>query len=281
MTIFVGIGIVIACVIGGYMMAHGVMGVLFQPAEFVIIVGAAVGGLVIGTPTRTLKVIGASLKNAIKSTSHAQTFLDVLKVIFDLASLVRAEGLLAMEKHVENPTKSEILGRLAHHEDLMNFLVDSLRLVLLGTPIEDMMEMLEAEFEIREHEAEEPGAVVATVADALPGLGIVAAVLGIIITMNSIGGDSASVGKHVAAALVGTFLGVLLAYGFVSPLASAIKHERHHALQLLRVAKAGVVGIARGGNPLMTCESARHDIPTHDRPSFNAMEEFLKGSKGK
>jgi len=203
--------------------------------------------------------------------------MDLLRVLFDLATLSRSNGILAMEKHVESSEESDILSSISTRHELIEFLCDSLRLVVLGISPMELTNMLDADLEVREEEAHEPGAALANVADALPGLGIVAAVLGIIITMGSIGGDSAAVGMHVAAALVGTFLGVLLSYGFVGPLANVVKGEGQRGLILMKVARTGVLSLSTGINPMMVCESARRSIPEDDRPGFKEMEETLRG----
>jgi chemotaxis protein MotA len=277
MVILVGVLIVTGCVLGGYMLAHGQMFVLVQPAELIIIGGAALGSLIIGTPMHTIKKIGSTLKGALGGKGKDQNIhMSILSVLYELSSLVRTEGILAMEDHVEKSADSKILQKIGHKNDLIEFLCDSLRLVLLGIGTDELMEMLDSDLEVREEIGGEPAAALSTVADSLPGLGIVAAVLGIIITMNSIGGESAMVGKHVAAALVGTFLGVLLAYGFVGPLANVVKTVGHEEMILMKVARNGVLSLAVGTNPLMVCESARRAIPEFQRPSFKKMEDSLR-----
>ena len=277
MTIIIGFAVVISCVIGGYLLAHGSLAVLIQPAEFIVIGGAAVGALIIGTPSHVMKRIGGYIKAALsgKGTS-GPVYLDVLRVLFELATLSRSNGILAMEKHVESPDDSEILGKINTRHELIEFLCDSLRLVVLGISPHELSDMLDADLEVREEESHEPGAALANTADALPGLGIVAAVLGIIITMASIGGDSAAVGEHVAAALVGTFLGVLLSYGFVGPLANVVKNEAAKDLVLMKVARTGILALSSGINPMMVCESARRSIPENNRPGFKEMEDMLR-----
>jgi chemotaxis protein MotA len=278
MTVIVGFLVVIGCVIGGYLLAHGNLAVLFQPAELIIIGGAAAGSLVISTPVHTMKKIVAALKASVGAKDH-NVHINILHVLYELSSLVRTEGILAMEEHVEKANDSKILQRISNRKDLIEFLCDSLRLVLLGIGTEELSEMLDSDLEVREEVGQEPSAALATVADSLPGLGIVAAVLGIIITMNSIGGDSAMVGKHVAAALVGTFLGVLLAYGFVGPLAHVVKNIGTEELTLMKVARNGVLSLSVGTNPMMVCESARRAMPEFMRPSFKKMEDTLRQNK--
>lgn len=277
MNIIIGLVVVVGCVIGGYLMAHGSLAVLYQPAEFVVIFGAAVGAMIIGTPGHVLKKMAALLGAGFSGkTGGKAVYMELLKVLFELATLSRSNGILAMEKHVESPEESEILGQIHTRHELVEFLCDSLRLVVLGISPYELTGMLDADLEVREEESHEPGTALSTTADALPGLGIVAAVLGIIITMGSIGGDSASVGKHVAAALVGTFLGVLLSYGFVGPLATVVKNESAKELVMMKIARSGILSLATGINPMMVCEAARRSIPEADRPGFKEMEDTLR-----
>ena len=277
MFIIVGFIVVIVAVTGGYFLAHGNFVVLFQPAEFLIIMGSAAGAFIIGTPVPIMKKVFAAIASGVtgKSGGH-KLYMSLLKVLYEFGSLVRKEGILAMENHVENAKGSEILRDINHRTELVDFMRDSLRLVLMGIPTEDLARMIDTDIDVREEESAEPHEALSTIADSLPGLGIVAAVLGIIITMNSIGGESATVGKHVAAALVGTFLGVLLCYGFVGPLARVVKTECHHDLVLMRVARVGILSISLGDNPLIICESARRAIPMDERPDFKTMEDTLK-----
>lgn len=280
MTIIIGSLIVIGFVITGYLMAHGHLLVLFQPAEFLIIGGAAGGAFIISTPLHTIKAIISALISRITGKSvKRELFMDLLKVLHELSSLARKAGILAIEKHTEDPTNSEIFKRISSHKLLVGYLCDSLRLVVTGISQSELVEMLDSDMEVREAESHEPGDALATTADSLPGLGIVAAVLGIIITMNSIGGDSSEVGKHVASALVGTFLGVLMCYGFVGPLANVVKSEMQKQLILLKVARNGVLSLSEGAHPLMVCELARRSIPETLRPSFTEMEEALRAKE--
>jgi len=278
MTVLIGILVVFGCVIGGFLVSKGNLLVLLQPAEFMVIGGAAIGALIIGTPMHTIKQIGASIKASFSGKSGgAKIYMELLRVLYSFSSLVRKEGILALEKHIETPEESEVFKSIAYNNNLVAYLCDSLRLVVLGITPEELLEMLDADLETREAESHQPGDALNTTADSLPGLGIVAAVLGIIITMNSIGGEAAMVGKHVAAALVGTFLGVLLCYGLVGPLANVVKYERHIDLMLLKVARSGVISLSLGTNPLMVCEAARRSIPEAYRPEFKVMEDTLRG----
>lgn len=278
MNIVIGAVVVIVCVISGYLMAHGILGVLFQPSEFIVIGGAAVGSLIIGTPMPVVKEIVSGLLGHItgKTIKHGDS-LTTLQVLHELAATMRKEGKLALEPHLENPEGSSIFGKLGSHHRIMEVLADGLRMVTMDTDPAQLSEMMDKDLETREEELVEPAEALSHVADALPGLGIVAAVLGIINTMNSIGGDSAAVGEHVAAALVGTFLGVLLAYGFLGPMAQILKRIALNEIALLRAAATGVMMIAEEANPLVVCEAARRSIPEEMRPKFAEMETLLRG----
>lgn len=276
MAVIIGMIVVMGSVIGGYLIGHGNLAVLFQPGEFLTIGGAALGSLIISTSLHTIKEIIGALKNRLTGKGHGQKFImDVIWVLNQLSSQARREGLLVFEQHAEDPEKSFILQKIIKQHELVGFICDALRLISIGLSTEELTEILNADIETREAENAEPAEAVTTVADALPGLGIVAAVLGIIVTMNSIGGDTATVGKHVASALVGTFLGVLLAYGFVGPIAHVVKQEKAWEIILLKVVRNGMISVSSGLNPFVVCESARRSIPESLRPSFKEMETSL------
>ncbi len=276
MNVVIGTVVVLVSVVVGYLFAHGNLAVLYQPSEFIIIVGAASGAFFIGTPMHTIKRVGKGIVSGITRKKGNAPYMALLQVIYDLSTLARKEGILALEQHVDNASTSKVFSNISNDKKLLEYISDSVRMVLIGIEISDLSEMLEVDLETRENESLEPHSSLSTIAESLPGLGIVAAVLGIIITMNSIGGDSAEVGKHVAAALVGTFLGVLLCYGLVGPLARVVKFEMHHEMMMLKIAKVGVIGLSLGNNPMIVCEAARRVIPENVRPSAENMEEVLR-----
>jgi chemotaxis protein MotA len=221
----IGIFVVISAVVGGYLLERGHIRVLIQPAELLIIAGAALGTLLIGNPPRILKRIVQSIGDVVTGSKFNQArYVDSLKMIFELLNKARKDGLVALESDIEEPEKSEILKRYSqfvndHHA--RDFVCDTLRMAITGSldPF-DVDQMMELDMEVHHHEAYHSIAALSTMAESLPGLGIVAAVLGVVITMGSLGGPPEQIGEKVAAALVGTFLGVLLCYGFVGPLAS-------------------------------------------------------------
>lgn len=282
-TLFVIIGIVVVfgAVIAGFLMEHGHMLVLLQPAELIIIGGAALGTLLIANPLHVLKKIIAALLGVLKpSPINQELYLDQLTMMFELYSKARKEGLVAIEADVEEPEKSPIFSArpkfLADHH-LRDFVCDTLRMAVSGgiDPF-DIDQMIEVDMDVHHSEATKPIAALTSIADSLPGLGIVAAVLGVVITMGAIGGPPEEVGKKVAAALVGTFLGILLCYGLVGPLAANMnktiddEHALYHVLRLVMIASM------KGSPPIMAVEMGRRAIPARVRPSFQQLESSCR-----
>ena len=227
MLLIVGALVVIGSVIGGFLIEGGHLLVLSQPAEFLIIGGAALGSLVIATPLSILKVLVAQILALFKPAKGKAEYSELLSMLFQLFKLSQQGGIMALESHVEAPEKSAIFSKypafLAHHEAL-NFLSDSLKAMIVGgiSP-HDLDTLMEMDLEVRHHHASRPAGTLGKVGDSLPGLGIVAAVLGVVNTMAAIDGPPSAIGEKVGAALVGTFLGILLCYGFVQPLAARLE----------------------------------------------------------
>jgi chemotaxis protein MotA len=243
MYAIIGIVMVFGAVIGGFLMEKGNLSVLVQPAELIIIAGAAAGTLLVANPMRILKAIAAGVIGAIKGSPFSKKrYLDTLRMMYQFLNKVRKEGLLCVEMDVEKPQESAVFKEfpafLADHHAL-DFVCDTLRTVITGgVEAFDMDQMMELDMEVHHHESMQPIDALTTIADSLPGLGIVAAVLGVVITMGALGGPPGEIGKHVAAALVGTFLGILLCYGVVGPLAEnmrKIADEENEYLHVLRV----------------------------------------------
>jgi chemotaxis protein MotA len=282
MPLIVGMLVVFGAVIGGFVIAGGNVMVLVQIAEFVVIGGAAIGSMIVahgpGIVARVLKHV----LDLMRPAPHGkEDYTDLLKLLFALFNLSRREGLLALEKHVEHPDKSEIFTQhprfLANHH-ARHFLCDTMKVILTGTisPL-DLSDMMDSDLETAEQETMIVPNLVQSTADAMPGFGIVAAVLGVVITMGAIGGSPAEIGHHVAAALVGTFLGVLMAYGVLGPLASAMKLRVHGEHQFMVAIKNALVSFGRGEAPLTCCEFARRNIEPVQRPGFSEMEDFVRG----
>jgi chemotaxis protein MotA len=277
----IGIVVVFGCVVAGYLMEHGNLKVLMQPAELIIILGAAIGTVLIANPMYILTAIGKGIGGAFGGSPYnKQKYLDTLKMMYELFARARKEGLMSLEADSDDPEKSAIFTKYPkflkdHHA--MAFVCDSLRMAA-GGGIEpfDADQMMEADMDIHHHGATQPVAALSTMADSLPGLGIVAAVLGVVITMGALGGPPEEIGKKVAAALVGTFLGILLCYGLVGPLAvnmTKIAEDEHAYYHVLRIM---LVALLKGINPGVAVEMGRRAIPSHVRPTFQEAEAFCK-----
>ncbi len=282
MLVIVGIVVVTVGVIVGFLMAGGNLLVLFQPSEFVTIGGAVIGSLLISTPMSTLKkMIAAIPKTMTKKEDSKEESLNLLKSFYDLFVLAQRNGLLSLEKHVENPAQSEVLSKnekLLKNEIVLAFVCDTLKVMLSGgIPPHEIEELMETEIDTIVHEKKPVTAIMTKVSDALPGLGIVAAVLGIIVTMGSINAGAEAVGKHVAAALVGTFLGVLLSYGFMGPLVTNIELMFEEEIRYMETIKACIVAYSKGNPPIIAVEIARRTIATDYRPTFSELEQYLRG----
>ena len=281
----IGIVVVFGCIVAGYLMEHGNMKVLMQPAELIIIGGSALGTVLISNPIHTLKQIVSGLIAVFGSSKFGeQRYIDTLKMMYELLQKARKEGLVALETDIEEPDKSPLLSKYKefvkdHHA--VHFVCDTLRMAVSGgVEVFDLDQMLDADMEVHHHEANEPVAALSTMADSLPGLGIVAAVLGVVITMGAIGGPPEEIGHKVAAALVGTFLGILLCYGLFGPLAARmgkIGEEQHAYMMVLRVT---MIAFLKGVAPIMAVEIGRRTVPGHVRPSFKKVEEACRGGKG-
>ncbi|MGP0021512.1 MAG: flagellar motor stator protein MotA [Candidatus Sulfotelmatobacter sp.] len=283
MFAIIGIVIVFGCVVAGYLMEHGNLRVLIQPAELVTIGGAAVGTLLVANPLHTLKKIAAGIGGVFGGSKFGkQTYIDTLKMMYDLLNKARKDGLMALESDVEEPEKSAVFSKnpafLKNHH-VCDFVCDSLRMAITGIDAFDLDQMLDLDLEVQHQDSAQPTAALSTMADSLPGLGIVAAVLGVVITMGSLGGPPEEIGHKVAAALVGTFLGILLCYGLVGPIATNMTkaaEEEHAFLYVLRVL---MVSFLKGTAPIMAVEVARRAVPGHVRPSFKELEQACR-SKG-
>lgn len=281
MFVIIGIVVVFGCVMAGYLMEHGSLKVLMQPAELVIIGGAALGTLLVANPLHILKKIGGGIGGVFGGSKFGkQTYIDTLKMLYDLLNKARKDGLMALEADVEDPHKSPVFSKnptfLTNHH-VCDFVCDSLRMAITGVDAFDLDQMLDLDLEVHHASASQPTAALSTMADSLPGLGIVAAVLGVVITMGSLGGPPEEIGHKVAAALVGTFLGILLCYGLVGPIASNMTkaaEEEHAFLYVMRVL---MVSFLKGTAPIMAVEMARRAVPGHVRPSFKELEAACRG----
>jgi chemotaxis protein MotA len=281
MFAIVGILVVFAAVIGGFLMEKGHMMVLLQPAELLIIAGAGMGTLLVANPVHILKGILAGLIGVVKGSPIGKVrYLNTLKMMYQFLNKVRKEGLLSVEMDVEKPEESTIFKNypefLKDHHSLY-FVCDTLRMAITGgvEPF-DMDQMMELDMEVHHDDATEPVSALTTMADALPGLGIVAAVLGVVITMGSLGGPPEEIGGKVAAALVGTFLGILLCYGVAGPLSSNMGKTAAEHDSYLHVLRVLLLSFLKGSAPMIAIEMGRRAIPAHVRPTFDEMERHCK-----
>ncbi len=281
MFAIIGMLIVLGAIAGGYLMEHGNLKVLIQPAELLIIGGAALGTLLIANPLPTVIAVIKGALGVFGGSRCTKPYLEALKMLNDLFQSARKGGLANIESDIEDPGKSQLFGKYPkflkdHHA--LHFVCDTLRVAITGGISSfEIDQLMELDMEVYHHESSEPIAALTAVADALPGLGIVAAVLGVVITMGSIGGPPEEVGHKVAAALVGTFLGILLCYGFFGPLASNMSKINQAESQYYQVLRAGLIASIKGAPPALAVESARRSIPSHIRPSFKEMEAACKG----
>ena len=281
MFVIIGLVIVFGAVIGGYVMHHGEIAVLIQPNEFVILGGAALGTLIIANPPSVLKACITQMLGLLKPNPYgAKAYAELLQVLYEVFQKARKDGLVGLESHIEEPEKSDIFTKypsFANNHHAVSLLCDTLKVLLTGT-VEDhnLAEILDVDLEKHHHEGMLVPHAITTVGDAMPGFGIVAAVLGVIITMGSIGGAASEIGEKVAAALVGTFLGILLAYGVFGPLAKAMETRLHAEHDYMLCIRTALLSFARGDAPMTAVEFSRRNIEPHERPSFAELEEMTR-----
>ena len=277
-----GIILVFVCMVVGYTMAHGNLMALVQPAEFVTIFGMALGAMVISAPMTILKRCVSCMTGSLKGSHfNEKAFEELLVTLFRLFALARKSGMLALETHIAEPLKSDIISKyhsLSHNKTALDLMTETLRMVLDGSAqSEEIDALMESSIETYETESHMPLSVLQKVGDGLPGIGIVGAVLGIIITMGHIDGRPEEVGQHVASALVGTFLGVFLAYGLLNPIISAVQQQEAEEVRYLQVMKTAIASYATGASPSVAVEFARRAIFSFARPSATTIEKACKG----
>lgn len=282
MFVIVGYLVIVGCVLGGFMIAGGHLGVLMQPVEVLIIVGAAAGSFLASNSSATIKAAIAGGFGTLKGSRFSKNYYMELLVSFNaLCQKARREGLLSLEKVVDDPEGSSVFSeKIAHDHHLMDFICDKLRLILTGIDTNQLEELIEAEIEGHHETGHGPIKAVQRLADGMPAFGIVAAVMGVVHTMESVGIPPAELGKLIAAALVGTFLGILISYGFVAPVAAVMEDRLEEEACAYRCAQQGLVNCAKGTSPAITVEFMRTTIPHHIRPSFSEVEDALKSAKG-
>jgi chemotaxis protein MotA len=279
----IGIVVVVGAVLGGFVMAGGPLPVLIQPNELIVIGGAAIGTLIIGAPGKfRSRLIGAFKKSFTGTLPTKSDYLDILKMQFEVATFIRRNGAIALENHLTDLKQSDIFKKYSsflHHHHAVDFYRDALRQVVNGVSVEDLMMLLDSELEVHHTEEHLPIGLIKTVGDALPGLGIVAAVLGIVITMGHLDGGAEEIGHHVAAALVGTFLGILICYGMLQPLATNLELQGVAFGRYMACLKEGLLASMRGASPAFAVEFARKSIFSDERPTSEETEAACKEVK--
>lgn len=282
MLFFIGLIIVFGSVLYGYVMSHGNLLALWQPFEILIICGAAFGAFLLGNPGHVvLTCFKLTPQIIMGSKVNKAMYMDVLGLVYDILNKARREGIMAIEADVESPATSAIFSRypaIQANEELANFIADYFRIIAAGNLTSFELEsLMDQEIDARLHELELPGNAVSKVADALPGFGIVAAVLGIVITMGAIDGEISEIGTHVAAALVGTFSGVFLAYGVVAPVSTIMRHLAEEEIKLYEAVKSCIIASLNGLPPQLAVEFGRKSLFTHGRPTFTEVESKVRG----
>lgn len=281
MLLAIGFLIVIASMIGGYLLSHGDLLALWQPYELLIICGCAFGAFLISNPVKVIKLaISASGRVFGKSKYSQKRYMELLSLIYEILNKTRREGMMAIEADIDSPEESEIFTRypsLLADGLIVDFICDYLRIIAAGNMTAFELEsLIDMEIETRIEELEQPSMAIAKVADSLPGFGIVAAVLGIVVTMRELGGPPDKLGVHVAAALVGTFLGVYLAYGFVGPLGNAIEHRNKEEVKFYECIKVCLLAMVNGVPPQLAVEYGRKTLFSAVRPTFTELEDFVR-----
>ncbi|MEK7724442.1 MAG: flagellar motor stator protein MotA [Acidobacteriota bacterium] len=284
MLIIVGIAVVLISVAIGFAMVNGPFGTLIQPSEYVVIGGAVIGATIASNPMKYLMQILGKLPLALKGSIYTKTsYSEVLRMQYDVFVNSKKNGLLSIEEDVNNPHSFSLFTKyptfVANHH-AVDFFCDAMKMLVNGAcSAEELEMMLEAELETHHEEAAIVPALLQRASDALPGLGIVAAVLGIVVTMQHIDGPPEEIGHHVAAALVGTFLGLLLSYGMVSPISTHIENLGHDEAKYFNCLKAGIVAYANGAAPSTAIEFSRKTILSFERPPLSELEPMLKEIK--
>lgn len=259
--------------------------VLMQVSEFIILGGAALGSIIVGNrPVVVKRIFAESLAMLRPNPFNRSAYVELLQVLYEVFYTARRDGLVGIEPHIEDPESSEMFGRyptFKHNHHALYFFTDTVKVLLTGA-VEDhhLAEILDLDLQQYEEEAMAVPNALARTGDAMPGFGIVAAVLGVIITMAHIGGSPAQVGESVAAALVGTFLGILMAYGVLGPLSQAVESRIRGEQAYLRCVRTGLLSFARGDPPITSVEFARRNIEPEDRPSFAEVEELTRRKGG-
>ena len=286
MLVIIGYIIVCASVFGGFAMAGGHLAALFQPLELLMIGGAAAGAFLVGNNGKAIKATIAALPSLFKGSRYTKDlYMELMSLLFEVLSKVRKEGLMSIEGDIDKPEESPLFSKypavLADHH-IVEFMTDYLRLMVSGNMDAFQIEnLMDNEIETHHHEGAVPAHVIAKVGDGLPAFGIVAAVMGVVHTMESVGIPPSELGMLIAHALVGTFLGILLAYGFVGPLASLLEQKLDESSKMFQCVKVTLLASLNGYAPALAVEFGRKVLFSTERPTFNELEDHIKKSKTK
>ena len=281
MFAIIGLLVVTGCVAGGYAMAHGNFSVLWQPAEVVTIVGAAIGTFLISSPLRVIKLTVKGFTSVFKAKAPGKDeYLQLLRALYDLLTLAKHEGIIALESHANKPKESSIFTPYPfviknHH--VLDFICDNVKTyAMAGMEPHEFETIMDIDMEAHHEEEMISVGSINKLADSMPALGIVACVLGVVITMGALNEPPEVLGKHIGAALVGTFFGILMAYGFVAPFATNVEHQVRDQHTLLNVAKTAIMSFALGWAPALALEAARRAVPSSSRPTFEELESAVR-----
>ena len=286
MLVIIGYVVVLAGVFGGYAMGGGHLAALFQPLELVMIGGGAIGAFIVGNNGKTIKATLAALPTLFKGSRYTRDlYMEMMSLLFDVLSKVRKEGLMSIEGDIDSPEQSPLFSKYPsvledHH--IVEFITDYLRLMVSGNMDAFQIEnLMDNEIETHHHEGAAPGHAIARLGDGMPAFGIVAAVMGVVHTMENVGLPPAELGILIAHALVGTFLGILLAYGFIAPLSSLLEQKLEESTKMFQCVKVTLLASLNGYAPALAVEFGRKVLYSTERPTFNELEDHIKKSKSK
>jgi chemotaxis protein MotA len=287
MFVLIGYGVVIFSIFGGFLLAGGHLYALLQPIELLMIFGGAAGAFVVGNDSKTLRATVKTLPSVLQGTQYTKSmYMDLLAMMFEILTKIRKDGMMAIEKDVENPENSVIFGKypkLIKQHHLIDFICDYLRLMLSGNMDAFQIEnLMDNDIETYDAESHVVSHAITRMADGMPAFGIVAAVMGVVHTMESVGSvPPAELGALIAKALVGTFLGILLGYGFVGPLASLLDQKHAEVNKMLQTTKVIMIASLNGYAPTIAVEFGRKVLYSTERPGFLELEDYIKEARTK
>jgi chemotaxis protein MotA len=281
MFAIIGMVVVLGAVIGGFLMEHGNLSILLVPAEIVIIFGAALGSFLVASPSKVVGLVVKHLGGIFSAKGHSKEhYLELLALLNTIFMKIRKDGLISIEAEIENPSASSLFSKyenLLSNQKALDFICDNLKVIISSNmPPHEMENLMDVDMEAHMHEAMIPSHSVSKVADSLPGFGIVAAVLGVVLTMGKIDQPPAVLGHSIGAALVGTFLGILMCYGFFGPMAANLEHQTKEDEAYYHAIKVAIVAFVGGSAPQLAVEFGRRAVPGGERPTFNELETYLR-----